>query len=602
MFAAEETDGMLCLRTEIMPACHNGERSVGERWKKQMKTRRISIRWKLMISISILSMLCCCAVGVFTYLRVSNMMIDEKKDAAMGLAKVAAGEIEGDTFDTITSEADPYFEEVINILNKYKQSDMIKYIYTMKLNEDILEFVVDSDEEDPAGVGEEYDWLDDMQPAFDGEACCDKELTSDEWGSYFSAYAPIFDKAGAVRGIVGCDIEIESINDALEKLKIALIMIVAVSIVICVFVAFLISIGMTRNMRVLYNKVAGLNGGNGDLTQKLDITSGDELEEIAMQFNRFIVQIQDLVRSVSDTAGILRQSSENVNQMADVSDDQIKKITDSLELLSEGMKETSDGANVISRTLEGVVKDIARLNDTAGNSSTRAAAIGSQAAASKEEIQSANQNALKVVEQFQEEIVQLSEKCQEVEKIDEIIDAILKLANSVKILAQNTYIEVGRAGEQGRGFAVIADNIDAMNDQISTFVKRIRESNNQIKDTVTELMEHSEKLAGYLKKDVMKDYGRFVKIGEEYSDNMEKVAELFAQFREATERSSRNISAIEKRVGEINQVIGEATVNISEVYGFSTDLKDEIDHIVVVADNNEKGSERMSKEIAKYKF
>ena len=567
-----------------------------------MKTRKISIRWKLMISFSLLSIICCCVIGVFTYLRVSDMMIDEKKEAAMGLAKVAAGEIDGEEFDKITSEEDDYFAEVISILNKYKGSSMIEYIYTMKLHDDTLEFVVDSDEEDPADVGEEYEWLEDMQPAFEGKECCDSELTSDEWGTYFSAYAPIFDRDGEVRGIVGCDIAIKSINEALKKLKMALIVIVAVISFACILTAFLLSIRMTKNMRVLYNKVAGLNGGNGDLTQKIDITSGDELEAIATQFNRFIAQIQDLVRSVADTAGILRQSSENVNQMADASDNQIKMIANSLQLLSDGMKETSEGANVISRTLEGVVKDINELNNTAKNSSKRAANIGGQALASKEEIQSANEKAFNVVEQFQEEIVFLAEKCQEIEKIDEIIDAILKLAHSVKILAQNTYIEVGRAGEQGRGFSVIADNIDALNEQISVFVKRIRESNNQVKDTVNGLMEHSEKLAGYLKKDVMSDYGRFVKIGEEYSDNMERVAKLFEQFRVATEQSSENINAIEKRVGEINHVIGEASVNIGEVYGYSTDLKDEIDRIVVVADNNEKGSERMSQEIAKYKF
>lgn len=101
-------------------------------------------------------------------------------------------------------------------LSKYKQSGMIAYIYSMKMEDEVLQFVVDTDEEDPADFGEEYELLEDMVFAFRGEVCCDSEVTSDEWGDYYSAYAPIFDDAGNVKGIVGCDVTIDRIDVGFE--------------------------------------------------------------------------------------------------------------------------------------------------------------------------------------------------------------------------------------------------------------------------------------------------------------------------------------------------------------------------------------------------
>ena len=100
----------------------------------------------------------------------------------------------------------------------------LEYIYSMKKPEgESLMFVVDTDEVDPADVLEPYEWLPSMGPAFDGEVCADEDFTSDEWGTYLSGYAPIFDSKEKVVGIVGCDITRETINKRLSKLRILII-------------------------------------------------------------------------------------------------------------------------------------------------------------------------------------------------------------------------------------------------------------------------------------------------------------------------------------------------------------------------------------------
>lgn len=62
--------------------------------------------------------------------------------------------------------------------------DDIKYIYTMRMNGDRLEFIVDADTEEGAAIGEEYEIYDEIAEAFDGNATVDSEMTSDEWGDF----------------------------------------------------------------------------------------------------------------------------------------------------------------------------------------------------------------------------------------------------------------------------------------------------------------------------------------------------------------------------------------------------------------------------------
>ena len=115
-------------------------------------------------------------LGVVIYVNVSNMMINQSKNNAMGLAVIAANEIDGDSFETIQSERDDAYFDVLEKITKYTEYSMLQYIYTMRYENEKLTFVVDADPKDPAACGEEYELLPEMEPALHGQACCDSKV------------------------------------------------------------------------------------------------------------------------------------------------------------------------------------------------------------------------------------------------------------------------------------------------------------------------------------------------------------------------------------------------------------------------------------------
>lgn len=209
-----------------------------------MKFNLFRLKQRHSLYIILASLLCFALLGVIIYRNVSNMMIEQSKSNAMGLSVIAANEIDGDVFDTIRSEKDPAYFDVLESLTKYTDYHMLQYIYTMRLEDDVLTFVVDADPKDPAACGEEYEWLEDMRDAFEGRVCCDKTLTRDKWGSFFSAYAPIFNSDNEVVGIVGCDIMTSDIATRLKALRNMIITLITIFALLCLIMLILI----TRDM------------------------------------------------------------------------------------------------------------------------------------------------------------------------------------------------------------------------------------------------------------------------------------------------------------------------------------------------------------------
>jgi diguanylate cyclase (GGDEF)-like protein len=202
------------------------------------KDKRTYLTSKSTVIILIAAALCFSVLGFFIYKTISSGILDKRKASAMDVIAVVSDELNreyGDKFEKITSAGDPEYSEIMDVLSKYEKSSSVDYIYTMKMQGDELVFVVDADpsEESRALFGEKYPMTEDIEPAFRGEICCDKKISSDKWGSYISAYAPVMNSQGKVVGIVGVDTKTEKIYREFGILKIQIILLVAAFFGIC---------------------------------------------------------------------------------------------------------------------------------------------------------------------------------------------------------------------------------------------------------------------------------------------------------------------------------------------------------------------------------
>lgn len=211
--------------------------------------------------------------------------------------------------------------------------------------------------------------------------------------------------------------------------------------------------------------------GDGDLTQRLNISRRDEIGDLSANFDAFIGKIHSIVSEVTST----------VNHM-----------DSALSGISAAAENTHKGANQQKQETEQAATAMNQMSATAAEmakSSLSAAGAANQANEDSAAASTILASAIKSISNLTEKIESGSTVVNEVEKdvneITSVLAVIRGIAEQTNLLALNAAIESARAGEQGRGFAVVADEVRALagktqdcTDEIQSMIVRLEESAN----------------------------------------------------------------------------------------------------------------------------
>lgn len=230
------------------------------RFKPNMRSLMIALVLMLIIHI---------IMGVML-ITMSKNAIREQIDARMlDAVNTAAFQLSGDELKQITGD-DKESEEYVNalsLLRSFQQNIKLDYIYAVKINDDgTFAFLIDPDIEDPADYGEKIETTEALIKASKGTPAVDKVAVTDEWGRFYSAYAPVWDSDGNVAALVGVDFDADWYDGELNSHKAV--------VVILSMIALTIIIGIT-----FISHTSVLEGEKNEYRKKLEETLLRELEQ-----------------------------------------------------------------------------------------------------------------------------------------------------------------------------------------------------------------------------------------------------------------------------------------------------------------------------------
>jgi len=216
----------------------------------------------------------------------------------------------------------------------------------------------------------------------------------------------------------------------------------------------------------LKQRIEDLAQGNGDLTQRLEITGNDDLAQISQHVNDFISQLQVMMGEILNSSG---QISKEIEQLRLVSESNAKALT----AHTSETEQTVTAITQMSASANGVAES---AKQTALNTQQ----ASDEALASKELVTASTDSVKTLVNQVDSAsncINTMNENTQEIVSVLSVIGAI---ADQTNLLALNAAIEAARAGEQGRGFAVVAD-------EVRSLAARTQSSTAEINEILTKL-------------------------------------------------------------------------------------------------------------------
>lgn len=212
-----------------------------------------------------------------------SVMKDMQQNRMLDVVKSAADMLDGDALKSLKAEDKdtPEYRKVSQTLGIFRDNIRLDYIYCVKaVGEKEFVFTVDPTVTDPGEFGSPITYTDALYEASKGQPAVDQEPYSDSWGSFYSAYCPVFDSQGQVAGIVAVDFNAHWFEEQIALQTNQILICMGISTVVCIFVVFMATGKLRRSIRKMTNDLADLAHDLDDLTWEMsDIGDSEELKQ-----------------------------------------------------------------------------------------------------------------------------------------------------------------------------------------------------------------------------------------------------------------------------------------------------------------------------------
>lgn len=290
----------------------------------------------------------------------------------------------------------------------------------------------------------------------------------------------------------------------------------------------------------------------GDLTREVSqkaLLQNNEIGSIAHSANQLNLKLKELVSQISGTAGVLKESADNMNQVADSTTQAADHVTANMQEITAELTGQSQQTENVSSDVIQIGRMIEQSTDALNNLRNDMNLIrvsGTEGMNTVAELENVDEDVRARMDVIAQQTNTTNSSAQQIRSATELIASI---AEETNLLALNASIEAARAGEQGRGFAVVADQI-----------QKLAEQSNQSAAAIDKVVQ-----------DLLVDAGNAVATMEEIQKSIQK--------------QSETVDAVKSVFSKVNDGIIQSVKEVDSIADSTVYLNDSKQSLVNASEN-----------------
>ncbi len=572
--------------------------------RKKVKTRGLNIQAKIMIPAVIVVVLLAALIGMNSYLQLKDSLSSMGVEMAKMSTDMAMASIDASLIPDIKegSEYTEAYYDINRILRQQKDACGIANLYTLYTDGSTIYYGVDTDTENPNAPGTVFGDYGKLAQAFEGKEILNNEIVSDEKGDYITVYAPIKTPAEEVVGVLASDYNATNIKLQMSKTISRVIFMGAVGLALAIILLNFTIRKITGGLTKVNDKLYELVHKEGDLTQKLEVATGDELELIANNVNDLLEYIRKIMIGISHNSESLMTASKKMEDSIRVADSGIVDVSSTMEEMSAAMQQTTSSLGEISHMINDINESVGEMANRAKDGRDYSSKMADRALSAKAKAQDEEADAHRRTAEISEVLRDRIEKSKAVEQISSLTATIIEITDETNLLALNASIEAARAGEAGKGFAVVADEIGKLAANSAQVAEQIRGVSASVINTVNELALEAEKMIEFAENTAVDGYTGLVGMSEDYNQDASSMNDIMVEFANTSKILHDTMEEIKESIGAVNVAVEESAKGIANISATSSELTNSVGDIQSEASGNSTVAQELSEQVGKFKL